>query len=170
MQVSNNCGGSILTLIGLPGVGKTRTALALAAAWPRPVLVLHTDVLKVTARHLGVSALRGAGWADPERARAATPLLVAHADKAARDGYDLIVEGTLAQHFAHPRSTTVWLRLDEPTRLARVARKHPSARDALEGASLDAYRRALAQRSGAVVCVDAGASVAETCASVLASV
>lgn len=162
MQVSLICTLMILTLIGLPGVGKTRTALTLAAMWPRPVLVLHTDLLKVTARRLGVDALRGAGWADPARARAAQPLLQAHADKAARDGYDLIIEGTLALGFAHPQSATVCLVLDEGARRARVSQKHPSAREALEGASLARYRQALA--SAGAVCLGAGAPPADLAA------
>ena len=137
---------TITTIVGLPGVGKTRLALSLASAWPRPrpVLLLHTDLLKVTARELGADGLRGPGWADPQKAARAQPLLSAHARKAKRDGYDLIVEGTLALGFHPPGGRVVVLALDEARRTQRIAQKHLSARASLEAGSVSAYAEALA--------------------------
>lgn len=153
----------VLVLIGLPGVGKTRLALALGARWAttRPTLVLHTDLLKVTLRSAGVDGLRGPGWADPDKALRVHPWLTAQAQKADREGYDLIIEGTLALGFEWPGGRVVRLELDEAERVRRITTKHASARAALAGATLAAYRTALRTRATEdVVVLDAQASVA----------
>ncbi|MEL6342833.1 MAG: zeta toxin family protein [Myxococcota bacterium] len=138
--------GMIWTLTGAPGSGKTRLALAFAAhrAKTSPTLVLHTDLLKVTLRQMGVSALRGPGWADPARAMRARPLLAAHAEKADRDGYDLIIEGTLATGFDWPGAAYVVLEISSSTRTERIAQKHASAQAALCGVDLAGVEQALA--------------------------
>lgn len=133
----------VVVIIGMPGVGKTRLALALSADWSAsvPCLVLHTDLLKVTLRHQDVPDLRGPVWQDPARIYRVAPVLRAHADKARRDGYHLIIEGTLALAVAADR--VIRLNLPEAIRQQRITAKHPSAAASLASADLTTYREAL---------------------------
>lgn len=140
-----------IAILGLPGVGKTRLACGLAAALlDRGVscLVVHTDVLKVTARALagsGRDALRGPGYAGDVATKVAqlAPLLETHVAKARRDGYVAILEGTLALGVRD--AVHLLLELDDGERRRRVARKHESAARALAQSDLAAYAGALAQ-------------------------
>lgn len=88
-----------IAILGLPGVGKTRLACGLAAALldrGEAALVVHTDVLKVTARMLdaqAAEALRGPGFSGDLAAKAARvhPILAAHVVKARRDGSSVVI-------------------------------------------------------------------------------
>src|SRR3712207_4993039 len=107
MSFGGHGGAGVLTLrdmiaaiLGLPGCGKTRVAIELAAllaARDRPVLLLHTDLLKVTLRAVDPGMPRGSAVRGDLEAKLARvePVLGAHVEKAERDGYDLIVEGAL---------------------------------------------------------------------------
>jgi hypothetical protein len=144
-----------IAILGLPGVGKTRLACGLAAALlDRGVscLVVHTDILKVTARALDAGAgrgtlLRGPGYAGDVAAKAAriAPLLETQVTKARRDGYVAIVEGTLALGLRAPDVAHVLLDLDDAERRRRIERKHESAVRALASCDLAPYAGALAQ-------------------------
>nr|ABB84849.1 hypothetical protein [uncultured delta proteobacterium DeepAnt-32C6] len=141
-----------LIVLGLPGSGKTRLAVGLAFALQQAgeaAFVLHTDLLKVTLRALGCGP-RGPGYAGEIHHKAALirPALEAQAEKAASEGYRLIVEGTLALGFAPPGSHVFVLEVAEAIRRQRVATKYPSAAKALASADLSAYAEALAQLQG----------------------
>lgn len=149
----------IYVLTGLPGAGKTRLALALASALAdrgRPALVLHTDVLKVTLRAAGI-ALDGPGWVDTVAKQAIVrPWLAAQAEKAARDGYELVIEGTLAIGFAPEGARTIRLDVDPAERHRRIAAKHPSARRSLASADLTGYARLLHELPPGALVLDGG--------------
>ena len=93
----------ILVFNGHPGAGKTHTASSLAARIQErsSCLVLHTDILKVTLRQMGVEGLRGLSCTHDahQRSKVMEPFLKTHVDKALRDGLHLIIEGTLALGF-----------------------------------------------------------------------
>ncbi|ACY18981.1 hypothetical protein Hoch_6512 [Haliangium ochraceum DSM 14365] len=122
------------------------------------VLVLHTDILKVTVRTLGrptptrtgeavssADILRGPGCAGDFAAKAAhvQPLLLKHLDKARRDGYTLILEGTLALGLRQPDMAYVYLELDQEPRAERIQQKHPSAARAMAEIDTSPYQAAL---------------------------
>jgi cytidylate kinase len=132
---------AVLVVLGLPGTGKTTLACAIAARRPG-TLVLHTDLLKVTLRAAGLYPA-GPVWAGDLAGRLAAirPFLDAHRAKAAADGYDLVIEGTLALGIRG--DAVVRLELPEALREARIATKPASARRCLEGADLSPYREAL---------------------------
>lgn len=143
-----------IVILGLPGVGKTRLACGLAAALldaGASCLVVHTDILKVTARALqagaGTGALRGPGYAGDVTAKAAqlAPLLDAHVAKARSDGYVAIIEGTLALAVRAPDTAHLLLEVGDTERGRRIAHKHPSAVRALAGCDLASYAGTLAQ-------------------------
>lgn len=143
-------------ILGLPGSGKSRLAIALAnALWEagRPAYVLHTDLLKVNLRQCFPGDLRGPGYAGDFRGKCARvrSFLESQSVKARRDGYALIVEGTLALEWAPEAGLRVILEIDEAERHRRIAAKHRSARLALEAqdsAGLAEYARALAVLGG----------------------
>lgn len=142
-----------IAILGLPGVGKTRLACGLAAALldhGASCLVVHTDVLKVTARALEPGKgglLRGPGFAGDIAAKAAqlAPLLETHVAKARRDGYVAIIEGTLALGVRAPDAAHLLLDLDDAERRRRIGHKHESAVRALASCDLAPYAGALAQ-------------------------
>lgn len=142
-----------IAILGLPGVGKTRLACGLAAALldrGEAALVVHTDVLKVTARALDEAAsaiLRGPGFAGDLAAKAACmhPILAAHVVKARRDGYSVVIEGTLALGLRAEDAVYVLLEVDETERRRRVGNKHASAVRTLADCDLAPYAAALMQ-------------------------
>jgi hypothetical protein len=142
-----------IAILGLPGVGKTRLACELAAALldrGEAALVVHTDVLKVTARALDATAraaLRGPGFAGDVTAKAACmhAILAAHVVKARRDGYSVVIEGTLALGFRAEDAVYVLLEVDETERRRRIGRKHESAVRTLAESDLAPYATALMQ-------------------------
>lgn len=144
---------AVIAILGLPGVGKTRLACGLAAALldrGEAALVVHTDVLKVTARALDAAArqaLRGPGFAGDVAAKAACmhAMLAAHVAKARRDGYSAVIEGTLALGFRAEDAAYVLLEVDEAERRRRVERKHESAVRTLADCDLAPYAAALTQ-------------------------
>ncbi len=122
----------VLALVGLPGTGKTALAQAIAThrnARGRPAVVLHVDLLRHTLRLAGFRSLEGPIWeGDPnEQFRIVHPYMHQHADKARRDGYDLIVEGSLAIGF-QAADRYIQLQVAEPIRQRRVQQLHPAAR------------------------------------------
>lgn len=131
--------GSVVVLTGLPGVGKTTTALHLAARLSEfwETRVLHTDVLKVTLRPM-CPLLQGPSWTRVhERRECLRPILEMHAQKARRDGFVLVVEGTLADALPSP-DHGFCLTLDEATRLTRTQKKPAAAREALSKGDVSA--------------------------------
>jgi hypothetical protein len=140
-----------LVLTGLPGTGKTRLALAVAAALAetREVRLLPTDAVKAVLRAADPAFPRGAGYLDPaEKARRVHVHLAAQAAEAAREGFVLVVEGTLAAGFRPAGGLVVRLVLDGPERARRVARKPAEHRRALAAAGdLAAYRAWLAAQA-----------------------
>lgn len=161
-------------ITGLPGTGKTRLALAAAAALAhdREVRVLHTDLVKAMLRDLQPGYPGGPGYLAPEeKCRRAHPLLAAQAEKARREGVLLVVEGTLAAGFTPPDGLAFRLTLDEATRARRIAAKPGPARDALAVAGdLAAYRVWLAGtlEPGAIV-LDAARPLADLVGDVAAA-
>ena len=150
----------VVTIVGMPGAGKTRLALGVGGALMargESVLVLHTDLLKVTLRHVDARWPRGPAYQGDIAARCVSvrPILVAHALKAARDGYRLVVEGTLALGFCPADGLMLWLDLPECDRRERSEAKHPSAAAALRGADLAAYGVALDATTADAVRLDA---------------
>lgn len=141
----------VIALLGMPGVGKTTLTMRLAcrlSAQGHPCLVVHTDVLKVTLRALGVTGLRGPGYAPGVHARLdiVRPILEAHAKKARKDGYTLLVEGTLAMGLCAEHIFI--LQAPQAVRRARIAHKHNSARDTLASANLTEYQSVLEATPG----------------------
>jgi predicted kinase len=148
-----------LVILGLPGSGKSRLALAVAdALWDagRPAFVLHTDLLKVSLRECFPDELRGSGYSGDFRRKSERlrPFLETQAAKARRDGYGLVVEGTLALALLPEPGLRVVLEIDESERRRRIAAKHRSARQVLETqdtGALAEYAQALAALAGADV-------------------
>lgn len=140
-----------IILTGLPGTGKTHLALHLGSTLLSrgiPTLVLHTDILKITLRQIDPHQLIGPGYATDHahKLHQIRPYLTQQVKKADREGYLVIIEGTLACGFCPPRSLYVLLQLDEPTRNHRIQAKHGSARRALQqldDADLELYRQTL---------------------------
>lgn len=165
-----------IALTGLPGTGKTQLAIALGAALMaagHPTLILHTDVLKVTLRQLGDTTLAGPGYAPDFAAklRRVHPILAAQVAKAQRDGYTLIIEGTLALGLVPEPGITVLLTLPEMERQRRCQQKPACAQAAIAIADLAPYRQALAQwRDRVTLCLDASAPVDELVQTILVSV
>jgi len=131
----------VLVLVGLPGTGKTALAQAIVThrmARGRPALVLHVDLLKHTLRLAGFRTLDGPIWeGDPdEKFRIVHPYLHQHADKARRDGYDLVIEGSLAMGFT-TADRYIQLQAPRAVRTARISQKHAEAKTALAGVDFD---------------------------------
>jgi hypothetical protein len=121
---------STIVITGLPGAGKTSLALALAYhLLQRHPFVLHTDILKVTLGQF-LPILRGVTTDDNFSAKQQFiyPYLQAQADKAQRDGYLLIMEGTLALGFRCDHCLAVVVNTPLALRRERIGRKHDSAR------------------------------------------
>lgn len=105
---------SLWCITGMPGVGKTHLALALAAALHargERAHVLHTDVLKETLRTLHIPRFEGPGHLGDVagKCQRLRSILMAHAGRAHRGGYTLIIEGTLALAFTSPKLRVVCL-------------------------------------------------------------
>lgn len=137
----------VLALVGLPGTGKTALAQAIATsrmARGRPTLLLHADLIKHTLRLAGFRQLEGPIWEGDatEKFRIIHPYLHQHADKARRDGYDLVIEGSLATGF-QAADRYIQLEASRSARSARIAKKHASAREALANVDMDALANLL---------------------------
>jgi thymidylate kinase len=162
-----------IVINGLPGTGKTSLALALGAAFcarQRPVLVLHTDIEKVSLRALAPGTLKGGFWAGDLREKLAVmrPVLEAQARKARQDGYTLIIEGTLALGFRPPEARVLLLDLSPAARQKRVDAKHPAARAAIRQASLAQYGELLDEcRAGGALVLDAALPIDSLVAAIL---
>lgn len=140
-----------LAIAGLPGTGKTHLATALSLALQTrgaASLLLHTDLLKVALRPLH-PLLAGPGYRGDLAAKLAClrPYLATQAAKADRDGYWLVVEGTLALGFQPPCGGSICLELADAERQRRIACKPTSARASLATADLAAYARLLRQQT-----------------------
>jgi shikimate kinase len=163
-----------IVITGLPGTGKTYLSMNLGAALlqaGQPALILHTDILKVTMRTLRPGVLSGPGYNDDFRAKVqlVRPILAAQVAKADKEGYTLIVEGTLALGFYAEAGLQVLLELSESERQRRISQKHESAKQTLMTTSLETYRQALKQSvSSATLRLDATQSVDALVASILA--
>jgi hypothetical protein len=142
---------SAIIITGLPGTGKTHLAIALGASLMdagQATLLLHTDILKVTLRQTYPNELKGAGYTGDfaRKAQFTYQFLQEQVDKADRDDYCLIVEGTLALGFFPAHALSIFLELPEQERLKRIQLKHSSAKQALTNLSLETYQTALEQK------------------------
>ena len=141
----------VLALVGLPGTGKTALALAICThrmARGRPTFVLHVDLIKHTLRLAGFRQLDGPIWKGDvaEKLRIVHPYLHQHADKARRDGYDLIIEGSLALGFL---AADRYIQLEAPHQVCdeRIAKKHRAALTALESVDMEALANLLEEHA-----------------------
>ncbi len=126
-----------IILTGLPGTGKTHLALHLGSTLLSqgiPTLVLHTDILKITLRQIDPQSLTGPGYDRHHlhKLQRIQPYLNQQVAKADREGYLLIVEGTLACGFCPPQAVYVLLELEDPIRQQRISTKQASARRSLQ--------------------------------------
>ncbi|MAA78214.1 MAG: hypothetical protein CL916_03065 [Deltaproteobacteria bacterium] len=90
----------ILVINGHPGCGKTTLATALTSEIQKKsnCLLIHTDIIKVVLRQLGVQGLSGLSCLSTaaQKSKIMAPFLHKQISKAQKDGYHLIIEGTLA--------------------------------------------------------------------------
>lgn len=124
-----------ISIYGLPGTGKSTLALSLAAEFAArgdDIRLLHTDLLKVTARSTSRDVPKGAFWQSSvdDLGRVYAPLLDEHVKKARRAGYDLLIEGTLAV-FAEDVDMAICLKVDEDIRRERAEKKPEAQRAAV---------------------------------------
>lgn len=135
-----------IVLTGLPGTGKTALAMKLGSAlmaMDQPALILHTDILKIELRKKYPLALRGPGYSGDiqKKLRLMQPYLQAQCEKAEKENYYLIIEGTLALGFSCRNSVCILLELPEDQRISRLHKKHASAKKTLCNNRLDKYRK-----------------------------
>ncbi len=135
-----------IILTGLPGTGKTALAMKLGSAlmaMDQSALILHTDILKIELRKKHPFAFRGPGYSGDiqKKLRLIQPYLQTQCEKAEKENYYLIIEGTLALGFSYKNSIRILLELPEDQRNIRLRKKHESAKKALYSNKLDAYQR-----------------------------
>jgi hypothetical protein len=135
-----------IAIMGLPATGKTHLAISLAntlIAQGNPCLVLHTDILKIPLRQFHPE-LQGAGYQGDfsGKARVIRPYLETQIMKAKKDGYIIIIEGTLTLGLT-AADLQILLKLPEQERLKRQAQKPISAQITLQKTSLEEYQKAL---------------------------
>lgn len=135
-----------IILNGLPGTGKTALAMKLGSAlmaMGQSALILHTDILKIELRKKYPFAFRGPGYSGNIRKKLQLmqPYLQAQCEKAEKENYWLIIEGTLALGFSCKNSIRILLELPEDQRIMRLHKKHDSAKKALYNNTLTAYKK-----------------------------
>lgn len=147
-----------IVLLGLPGVGKSSLALAVASRWRsigEPWFVLHTDLLKVTLRNCYPGRCLEPGYRlTAESQQIYSSCIAQHILKAKRDGYGLLVEGTAA--ITANSGLKVVLETDELTRRQRIEKKHGTAIEGLLNEDLSAYRDDLLGLSNRLVLDNSG--------------
>ena len=141
----------VLVIHGHPGVGKTTLATALAAEVQKNsnCLLLHTDIIKVVLRQLNVQGLEGLSCLEtaPQKAEIMAPFLHRQISKAKKDGYHLIIEGTLALGI-HESDVVqnIEIRVPPEVRMIRQEKKPKSTQKSLSRFySFDTYEKILVQ-------------------------
>ena len=141
----------ILVINGHPGSGKTTIATALAAEIQKKssCLLIHTDTIKVVLRQLGVQGLEGLSCLSnaPQKAEVMAPFLRKQISKAQKDGYHVIIEGTLALGMnVSDFGYNIEIQVPSETRIFRQAQKPMSTQKSLsQSYSFDIYEKILIQ-------------------------
>jgi uridine kinase len=153
-----------IILTGLPGTGKTALAMKLASALmaiDQSALILHTDILKIELRKRYPLAFRGPGYSGnvKNKLRLIQPYLQTQCEKAEKENYYLIIEGTLALGFSHKNSISILLELPEDQRNIRLHKKHESAIKVLYGNTLDAYQKEIEYHKQNSIILDSSPSI-----------
>ena len=139
----------ILVVNGHPGVGKTTLATSLAVEIQRKsnCLLIHTDIIKVVLRQLGVQGLEGLSCLStaPQKAEIMAPILHRQITKARKDGYHLIIEGTLALGLnVSDIGYNIEIQVPSKVRMQRQAQKPISTQKSLsQSYSFDIYEQIL---------------------------
>lgn len=137
-----------IIIAGLPGTGKTHVSMKLASALMDrniPALIIHTDVLKVTLRELYPCEMKGPGYKGniSRKIDLMADALAKQVLKAEKDGYNLIIEGTLSPGLIIQNSLYVLLEASEEERTRRISQKHKPATVELLNSSMDEYEKFL---------------------------
>ena len=141
----------ILVINGHPGSGKTTLATALATEIQKKssCLLIHTDIIKVVLRQVGIQGLEGLSCLSdaPQRANILAPFLYRQIAKAQKDGYHLIIEGTLALGLnVSDFGCNIEVQVPSNVRMHRQAQKPNVTQKSLSKSySFDIYEKILVQ-------------------------
>ena len=141
----------ILVVNGHPGAGKTTLATSLAVEIQKRsnCLLIHTDIIKVVLRQLGVQGLEGLSCLStaPQKSEIMAPFLHRQIIKAQKDGYHLIIEGTLALGLnVSDVGHNIEIQVPSKVRMRRQAQKPISTQKSLsQSYSFDIYEQILVQ-------------------------
>ena len=141
----------ILVINGHPGVGKTTLATALVSEIQKrsTCLLVHTDIIKIVLRQVGVKGLEGLSClsTSAQKATLMAPFLHRQISKAQKDGYHLVIEGTLALGMSVSEiGYNIEIHVPPQVRMQRQSQKPVSTQKSLsQSYSFDVYDQILIQ-------------------------